>query len=90
MPAAGFTDEIRAEREGLIKKLETLLQAPGTDVSWDELAERLRKIPLRELNALWYRIDRAVSGAFDDGVKHGESDDNNTTVQPGDYQGDLG
>lgn len=70
MPAAGFTAEIKAERDGLITKLETLLQAPGTDVTWDELAERLRKIPLRELNALWYRIDRAISGAFDDGCLH--------------------
>lgn len=74
MPAAGFTNEIAAERDGLIAKLKTMLDnVPGTDVSWDEVEARLLKIPLRELNALWYRIDRAVSGAFDDGVKHGES-----------------
>ena len=75
MPAAGFTEEIKQQREDLIKKLKTMLDnVPGTDVSWGDLEERLRKFPVRDLNAIWYRIDRAVAGAFDDGVAHGETE----------------
>lgn len=74
MPAAGFTADSKVEREGLLRKLKTMLDnVPGTETPWEAIETRLRKFPLADLNGLHYRVERAIAGAFDDGLNHGKA-----------------
>lgn len=55
-----------------IRKLEKLLEAPGTVTSWPKIAAALHTLPLEIIIALLYRVESARAEAFDEGVLQGE------------------
>lgn len=56
------------EKRKLLNSMKTLIgEAAGTITDWDEMEEELCKLPLQILNALNYRIERAIENAHDDG-----------------------
>ena len=57
------------EKDQLMRKLEKLLEVAGTDPSKEkEMYEHVRKLPLRVLRSLVYRIERSQSDTFEEGA----------------------
>lgn len=61
------------EKRKQFDTMKTLIgEAAGTVTSWNEMEWCLCKLPLHVLNALNYRIERAIENAHDDGMTNGE------------------
>lgn len=60
----------RLEKEQLMRKLTLLLEVAGTDPSKEkEMYLEIRKLPLRVLRSLVYRVEQARTDSFDEGAK---------------------
>lgn len=46
-----------------IAKLEKLLDCAGTVTPWEQIAAALRRVPVKVLIALKYRVERAIGDA---------------------------
>jgi hypothetical protein len=57
-----------------IEKLYTLIgEAPGQRTSWPDLSTDLRKLSIRSLNALIYRIEAVSSQSYNEGLETGHA-----------------
>ena len=63
------------QRKKLVDKLETLLDVPGVETPWVEIEPYLARLPVPTLQALVYRVERAIGNAHDEGFQHGSRDD---------------
>lgn len=58
----------QAMRSEPIARLAKLLDAAGTGTPWEVIERSLLRMPVKVLNALVYRVERARGEAYDDGV----------------------
>jgi hypothetical protein len=66
------------EKRAVLEKLGVLLDVAGTTTPWEEVTNRLYRLPIGTINALIYRVERARAQAFEEGQQHKSGD---TTVQ---------
>jgi len=60
------------EKRIAVAKLGKLLECAGTARPWEEIAEDLWRLPIKAINGLVYRVERARGQAFDEGREHGD------------------
>jgi len=61
---------IGARKKALLAKLRVLLDVQRVETPWEEvLSPRLYQWPLRDLNALLYRVERARAESYEEGER---------------------
>lgn len=69
---------VRQREEALLRLRKLIMEVPGVNTPWDQIAEQLKRLSTKTINAVVYRIETLCKMEYDTGYQRGRQDADNS------------